>query len=142
MSLSYHSDSNFSYQVINLSFIFIVVLVVVYSFVFAENNHPIPSIYSDYTGELSPSKGLSAGFSNIVRGNVDLALNHNPHSVRVFSFFAIQLLLRVFFLLVIRIYPTKIARIAFSDAFVSLAIFAWCFAPLIKFTINQFLRLL
>ncbi|MCK7541036.1 MAG: DUF2752 domain-containing protein [Marinilabiliales bacterium] len=55
----------------------------------------MPCVHQVITGEPCPSCGLSHAFSLIVRGRVDEALQWNSHSMRVFLFFALQLIMRI-----------------------------------------------
>lgn len=130
-----------SYHFVNGLFILTILLVLLYSFLFTGTTHPIPALLTEVTGIIPPSKGLSQSFSEIVRGNLSNAENINPYSVRVFFFFAIQLLLRIFFSLLIRIKPGKIKVLALSDSAISAAFFFWSFAPLITYTLNTFRNL-
>jgi hypothetical protein len=131
------------YHAVNLAFIALILLIFTYSLIFKEDNHPIPALLTLATGEIPPSKGLSASFSEIVRGNFDEALSHNPHAIRVFLFFAAQLFLRIgtsMALLFLSI--PRLGRLALIDSAVSIALFSWCFAPLIAYTFSITLRLL
>jgi hypothetical protein len=127
-----------SYHLINGIFVFIIVSVIVYSALFSGASHPIPALLTKVTGIVPPSKGLSQSFSEIVRGNIQNALLINPYSIRVFSFFAIQLALRVFFSILVRISSQKIQLIAITDTIISTAFFLWSFAPLILYTAKLF----
>ncbi len=130
------------YHIINFLFGVIVVSIFVYSALYSAENLPIPALLTDITGETPPSKGLSSSFSEIVRGNFDLALNYNPYGLRIFSFFFLQLLLRVFFSIVVRINFMKINNLVFIDSTLSIALFAWCFSPLIAYTLRMLYSLL
>jgi hypothetical protein len=135
------NSPGFAYHIVNTLFFATIVMIIVYSFVYSQNNHPIPSVYTDLTGETSPSKGLSAGFSAIVNGDLKSAINHNVYSVRIFSFFLIQLLLRVFFSIITIVWPTRLFKIIIFDAAISVIVFSWCFAPLIVFTLKLMAKL-
>lgn len=127
-----------NYHLINSIFTFIIVSILAYSALFSEMSHPIPALLTNVTGIVPPSKGLSQSFSEIVRGNFQVALLVNPYSIRIFSFFAIQLMLRVFFSMLVRISPHKILLIAITDTIISTAFFLWSFTPLILFTAKLF----
>ncbi|HCX99093.1 MAG TPA: hypothetical protein DG754_03050 [Bacteroidales bacterium] len=129
-----------SYRKINLLFLAVIIGVFVYSLLFSLGQHPIPSFFTDISGIVSPSKGLSAAFSQLVRGNYADAQRNNPHVLQIFSFFALQLMLRVFFLLLIRLKAKTVRCIIWVDIGVSLMLFLWCFAPFIRFTFNLFLN--
>ena len=127
-----------SYHLVNIMFLLMIVAIFCYSLIFRGDNHPIPAIFTEVTGEIPPSKGLSESFSEIVRGNFTDAARINPHGLRIFAFFAFQMLLRVFFSLSVRLKPDRILSLAIADAIVSLTLFLWCFAPLISYTLKLF----
>lgn len=129
-----------AYRTINLLFLAVIAGVFVYSLLFSLGQHPIPSFFTDISGIDSPSKGLSAAFSEMVRGNYADAQRHNPHVLQIFSFFTLQLMLRIFFLLLIRLKAKAIRSIIWVDTGVSLILFLWCFAPFIRFTFSLFLN--
>jgi hypothetical protein len=112
-------------------------MIFLYSALFQEDNHPIPALLTEVTGEVPPSKGLSSSFSEIVRGNFDYAYVYNPYGIRVFSFFALQILLRLFFSIMIRLKFFGIKYVLLSDITLSIVLFAWCFAPLIAYTFRM-----
>ena len=111
--------------------------VFLYALIFRGDNHPIPALLTELTGQVPPSKGLSASFSEIVRGNINLANIYNPIGVRVFAFFAIQLLLRFFFSAILAIKKTGVIRLVIIDSIISVALFIYCFWPLIMYTLHQ-----
>jgi hypothetical protein len=130
------------YHAINICFGIIILGIFFYSLLFRGDNHPIPAILTDLTGLIPPSKGLSAGFSELVRGNFQTALMHNPHSLRIFSFFIIQLLSRGLVSIAIEGNWIKMNRIVLIDVVFSTSLFLFCFAPLINYSISLFSKLL
>ena len=126
-----------TYLIINLIFLLTIILIFAYSAVFKPDNHPIPALLTEATGIISPSKGLSASFSEMARGNLNEALSHNIYGLRVFSFFATQLLLRVFFTISLFLLPYKTLHIVLTDVTLSIALFIWSFAPLISYTLRM-----
>jgi len=130
-----------SYHIINGIFILLIISIFIYSLIFRKDNHPIPALLTRITGEIPPSKGLSASFSEIVRGNLDEATLINQHSLRIFAFFALQLLLRIFFSLLVRLRSESVNLLVIIDSVVSFSLFLWCFAPLIVYTVSLFTSL-
>jgi hypothetical protein len=130
------------YHAINICFGTIILGIFFYSLLFRGGNHPIPAILTDLTGLIPPSKGLSAGFSELVRGNIETALMLNPYSLRIFSFFLIQLLSRGLFSIAIEGNWIKMNRIVLIDAIFSTSLFVFCFAPLISYSISLFSKLI
>lgn len=112
-----------------------------YSLIFSGSAHPVPALLTEQTGIIPPSKGLSRAFSEIVRGNFSLAIALNPHSIRIFAFFAVQLLLRFFVIIVLFNFPRLSKKLAFADGMFSLSLFIYCFLPLIEYTIRLFAAL-
>ncbi len=92
-----------------------------YSFFFSpdENRYPVPCIHEKITGEPCPSCGLSHAFSLIVRGRIDEALEWNSQALRVFLFFALQLVMRIGLGMVAMSGYEKLRKIAIADAVVS-----------------------
>jgi hypothetical protein len=136
------STSAISYRAVNIIFIGVIGFIFSYSVMFHGDNHPIPSLFKEVLGLNPISKGLSASFSEIVRGNLQRAIEYNPYSVRIFAFFALQLLLRIFFSIVVKLKGNRIFPIVITDAAISTLLFFWCFAPLIGYTLDLFLNLI
>jgi len=85
---------------------------------------------------------LSASFAEIVRGNISTALELNPHSIRIFSFFVIQFLLRTSVLFALKKRWLPVNRMVTIDVSISVILFVVCFAPMIEFTLKLFAQLL
>lgn len=130
-----------TYHIINLCFVILVIGILLYSFIFRGNNHPIPALLTRLTGLVPPSKGLSASFSEIIRGNFISATLLNPYGLRVFSFFVIQFLLRILISIVIKFEWMKIYKVGIIDVILTITLFAYCFAPLISYTFKLFTHL-
>lgn len=134
----FNSDiSSRAYHYVNLLIGVTFAGVILYSLIYKANSHPIPALLTEITGEMPPSKGLSASFSEIVRGNLELAKTFNPYGIRIFVFFALQVLLRPFVSIILSLKGDGVTRIAHADAIASIALFAFCFWPLITYTFNQ-----
>lgn len=122
-----------SYTTINITFMAIIMAIIFYSLIFI-NNHPVPALLTNHTGIVPPSKGLSRAFSMIVRGDFDAALKLNPHSIRVFLFFALQLLMRIAAIVFSNRTSIKKSILIKFDIALSILLLTICFAPLIKYT--------
>lgn len=121
--------SFFQYPYSRINFIFagIIICVLIYSGIFSpeKSNHPIPSGYKLLTGETTQSTGLSRAFSSIVRLEYDKALRYNKESLKVFSFFIIQLFFRILFtLFYVR---WKNSKIITADIILSALLLIYCF---------------
>lgn len=129
------------YHIINVALGSVILCIILYSLLFRGNNHPIPALLTQITGMIPPSKGLSASFSELVRGNFEAAALLNPYGLRIFAFFIVQLLTRVLVSLAIEGEWTTFSRIVMIDSLYSIALFGICFAPLIGYTIQLFANL-
>lgn len=126
-----------AYHSINMLMGITFTTVFIYALIFKGENHPIPALLTKITGEVPPSKGLSASFSEIIRGNLRVATIYNPHGIRIFAFFAIQLVFRCLFSAVLEIKKKSITRLVLADSIVSVTVFIYCFWPLIVYTLQQ-----
>ena len=90
---------NEPYLVINLVFAGILLIILFYSGIFSpeKDTYPVPCIHEKITGESCPSCGVSHSLSLIIRGKVKEAYEWNSNGMRIFIFFAAQLLMRIFF---------------------------------------------
>ena len=131
-----------AYHYVNLLIAIAFAAVIVYSLIYKANSHPIPAMLTELTGQIPPSKGLSASFSEIVRGNFDLAIKYNPYGIRIFAFFALQLLLRAFLSIMVMLNRDRARSIIISDSVFSTALFVYCFWPLITYTLQQVMQLI
>ena len=130
------------YNIINIAFGSVIIGIVLYSLLFRGNNHPIPALFTQLTGIIPPSKGLSASFSELVRGNIEAAGLLNPYGLRIFAFFIIQLFTRVLVSISVEAEWLKLSQIIILDTLYSIVLFAICFAPLIGYTFQLFSKLL
>ncbi|MGE4288742.1 MAG: hypothetical protein AB7E36_08645 [Salinivirgaceae bacterium] len=117
------------YHKINIIIAGVIVLMLVYSGIFSASGrvHPIPSMYK----QTVVSTGLSRAFSEIVRGNWHQALSFNAFSLRIFTFFAAQLFLRLLisFLLFRKMFSEN--TLLFSDILISVLLFLWAFTAFV-----------
>jgi hypothetical protein len=119
------------YRIINFVFAGVIGLVFIYSSIFSAEdcNYPIHSACLDAN---CASSGLSRAFSEIVRFNFESALNFNKHSLSVFSFFIIQLILRLLVNAFIKT-KIKIREIVIIDIVFSITLFIITFKNIISF---------
>lgn len=90
---------NEPYLIINIFFAGVIALIFAYSGIFSpeKNNYPVACIHEQLTGEQCISCGLSHSFSLIVRGRITEAYQWNLYGMRVFLFFASQLIIRILY---------------------------------------------
>lgn len=123
------------YIIINTVFAGVILMIMIYSGIFSpdRNNYPVVCIHEKLTGEPCASCGLSHSFSLILRGRIDEAFEWNQNGMRVFLFFAAQLVLRILFsVLWIRNEQTRRQLVLF-DIIGSAVIFLLAFIPFIVF---------
>lgn len=87
------------YLIINLVIAGVISLIMIYSGFFSpgKDNYPVPCIHEKITGRECVSCGLSHSFSLILRGRFNEAIEWNRYGPAVFTFFAVQLILRISF---------------------------------------------
>jgi hypothetical protein len=131
------TNRNRNYRIINLLFAGIILLVILYALIF-NGSYPVPSAQV-FTTQHLPSSGLSRSFSAIVRFDIKKAVQFNPYGVRIFSFFIVQLLLRLLtFMMTIRMTDYKLQRMIIMDIVLSVLLFGICFWPFIEVLMVQF----
>jgi hypothetical protein len=122
---------NEPYLAVNTGLAVVLGLVMIYSLVFSPDReaYPIVCIHEKLTGEQCVSCGLSHSFSLILRGRLHEAYEWNPLGMRVFMFFASQLVLRIVFSgFYLRFQSTRKELIAF-DIGGSVLLFLLTFMP-------------
>lgn len=128
----YFSDS---YIIINLIFAGIILMIIVYSGIFSaeKDKHLIKSACIEITGKPCKSVGLSRSFSEIVRLRFESAKEYNPYGIKIFSFFFIQLILRIgiTILIIKKIFVKN--KILYVDVVVSIVLFLVTFADFLQF---------
>jgi hypothetical protein len=121
------------YLVINIFFAGVILLIFAYSGIFSpeKDNYPVTCIHEKLTGEPCISCGLSHSFSLIVSGRINEAYQWNPYGMRIFLFFAAQLVLRVAFSIFYLKYPDTRRQLIIVDCLGSGIIFLVAFWPFI-----------
>jgi len=128
---------NEPYLIINLFFTVVILLIIAYSGFFSpeKDNYPVACLHEKLTGEPCFSCGLSHSFSLIVRGRIDEAYQWNLYGMRVFLFFASQLMLRVVFSIFYLRYPDTRKQLIIIDFIGSGLIFLISFWPFITYIV-------
>lgn len=121
------------YLIINVIFAGIILLIFAYSGFFSpeKDNYPVTCIHETLTGRPCVSCGLSHSFSLIVQGRIDEAYQWNLYGMRIFLFFAAQLVLRVAFSIFYLKYPDTRKQLIIIDCIGSGIIFLVAFWPFI-----------
>jgi len=122
------------YLLTNLIFTGVILLVFAYSGFFSpgRDNYPVVCLHEKLTGEPCISCGLSHSFSLIVRGRISEAFEWNIYGLRVFIFFASQLLMRIVFSVLYIKYPDSGKQLITYDIAVSIMLFLVSFLPYIE----------
>jgi len=131
------------YLLINIILAGVIVLIFAYSGIFSpvRDNYPVVCIHEKLTGQPCISCGLSHSFSMIVRGKVGEALTWNIYGLRIFLFFALQLVMRVVLSAIWIRNPGIRKQIVVYDASVSGLVFLIAFWPFIINIFTQVLQL-
>jgi Protein of unknown function (DUF2752) len=124
---------NEPYLIINMFFAGVILLIFAYSGFFSpdKDNYPVTCINEKLTGVPCVSCGLSHSFSLIVRGRVEEAYHWNRYGMRIFLFFAAQLVLRVAFSIFYLKNPDTRKQLIIVDCIGSGIIFFVAFWPFI-----------
>lgn len=129
---------NEPYLFINLILAGVIVLIFAYSGFFSpeKDNYPVVCIHEKLTGQPCVSCGLSHSFSLILRGRISEAYEWNIYGLRVFLFFALQLVMRIVFSAIYLRNPGIRKQLIIYDSGSSLLLLLICFLPFIVFTFN------
>ncbi len=128
------NPSDKPYFILNLILAGVILLIMGYSLFYSpdENEYPVSCIHEKLTGEPCPSCGLSHAFSLIVRGRVDEAMVWNSQSLRVFIFFALQLVMRLGLALTALRAKVNFRTVGITDAAVSGVMALTAFYPFFR----------
>jgi hypothetical protein len=126
------------YLTINVVLTGVIMLVMIYSVIFSpdKDDYPVTCIHEKLTGEPCVSCGLSHSFSLIVRGRVDEAYQWNVYGMRVFLFFALQLLMRIAFSLFYFRFTDTRKQLIMMDIIGSILLFIIAFRQFFVFFIK------
>lgn len=129
-----------NYKITNAILVGIILSIFLYSSLFSPESgkYPIPSFYTQLTGQDSPSTGLSRSFSAIVRGDLTLANKFNPFGVKIFAFFLIQFCFRISSILMLKATHKFLKTYITADILISIFSFYLAFKPLIVFSMQLF----
>jgi hypothetical protein len=122
---------NEPYLIINIIFAGVILLIFLYSGFFSpdKDSYPVICIHEKITGEPCVSCGLSHSFSLIVRGRIEEAYKWNRYGMRIFLFFALQLVMRATFSFFYLKYPDTRKQLILVDCIGSGIIFLIAFWP-------------
>ena len=126
------------YFTINIVLTGVIMLVMIYSIVFSpdKDDYPVTCIHEKLTGEPCVSCGLSHSFSLILRGRFNEAYQWNVYGMRVFLFFALQLIMRIAFsLFYVRFTGTR-KQLIIMDIIGSILLFLLAFRQFFSYLIH------
>lgn len=132
---------NEPYLIINIIFAGVILLIFLYSGFFSpdKDSYPVVCIHEKITGEPCVSCGLSHSFSLIVRGRIEEAYKWNHYGMRIFLFFALQLLMRAAFSIFYLKYADTRKQLILVDCIGSGIIFLVAFWPFIVRIVSDIL---
>ena len=132
---------NEPYLIINIIFAGVILLIFLYSGFFSpdKDSYPVVCIHEKLTGEPCVSCGLSHSFSLIVRGRIEEAYKWNHYGMRIFLFFALQLLMRAAFSIFYLKYADTRKQLILVDCIGSGIIFLVAFWPFIVRIVSDIL---
>lgn len=132
-----------SYISINLILAGVLMIIFIYSGIFSpeKNNYPVVCIHEKLTGRPCFSCGLSHSFSLIVRGRLAEASEWNIYGMRVFIFFAAQLILRISFSMYYIRNRSLLKHYVIIDSTGSVLLFLLAFYPFLLNLLQQLLTL-
>lgn len=135
---------NEPYLLINSILAGVIILIFIYSGFFSpvKDNYPVVCIHEKLTGEPCISCGLSHSFSLIIRGKISEAYEWNNYGLRVFLFFALQLVMRIVFSVFYLKYTDTRKQLVTYDIASSIVLFLVCFLPFIESIFSPILKLL
>jgi len=133
-----------SYLLVNFIFAGIILIIFVYSGIYSpdKNDHPVKCIHEELLGSKCPTCGMSRGFSAIVRFRFIDAVEFQRNSIPVFLFFALQLLMRLLAIILVRKSNIALNLITNVDITLSLLLFLITFRNLIFQTMYIFYKML
>lgn len=119
-----------SYLIINYILAGVIACMLIYSGFFFDSDTAVQCIHQKWLGKPCASCGITRAFHEILILNFDSARQLNPYAIRVFLFFFIELIFRLFinFFLLRRVNTKKLIG---ADGIVALALFGYCFAGFI-----------
>jgi hypothetical protein len=122
------------YLSVNTALAGVLLFVFLYSGFFSpeKNNYPVVCVHERLTGEPCASCGLSHSFSLILQGKISEAYRWNSNGMRVFIFFAAQLVMRIVFSVFYLKHPQTVRQLIIYDIIASLTLFLIAFIPFIK----------
>jgi len=135
------SGNRNAYQLINLIFAGIIILIFIYSGFFSpgENNYPVKCIHEQIIGQPCPSCGLSRSFSSIMRGDISTAEMYNKYGMRIFLFFLFHLVMRLSNIVYLLRKPSQINKLIVIDSSLAIITFALAFRQFFTFYFKLFL---
>ena len=133
-SLSGIRLSNEPYLFISMFFAGVILVVFAYSLIFSpdKDNYPVVCIHEKITGQPCISCGLSHSMSLIMKGKITEAAEWNTYGLRVFIFFASQLVLRIILSLYYIRFPSNRKWLIIMDSVGSGLMLLLTFWPFIR----------
>ena len=120
-----------SYFIFNFLIAGIFTTLFVYACFFAYNSHSVGCIYIKTFGKPCPTCGITRAFSEILHFNFTKAYQLNNIAPWLFSFFFLQLIVRLIINFILKKREINISKILKIDVSFSILLFVICFYKLI-----------
>lgn len=127
-----NSYPNRQYIVVNVLLAAVILGIIGYSFIYGAigDRFRVPSGLTDAQKQVTASCGLSRSFASIVHFRFAEARAYNPHGLRIFLFFILQLVARVVLAVVLHGLKRPVGPwLVITDAALSISLFIVCFQP-------------
>jgi len=132
----------FSYRAINIAFLCLILLVFLYCyFVFQAKDAPVVCIHAKLLGRHCASCGLTRSFGALLHADAKRALILNYLSLKIFCFFALQLIARSAAIWLSYACKQISERLMIIDSLASLLLFLFCFKELVSQTYSMVFKL-
>lgn len=133
-----------NYILLNSIFAGIILLIFGYAAFFGMQggSYPLTCVHRELLGAPCPTCGMSRAFSDIIRFRFHQAILFQPNSISVFSFFFIQLFLRLLFVWMLLKTKIKANTLGNIDVPLSLALFLFTFRKVLYATFYIFYKMM
>lgn len=123
------------YLMVNTALAGVIIIIMIYSGIFSPetNNYPVECVHEKVTGQQCVSCGLSHSFSLIIRGKIYEAYAWNSYGLRIFLFFAGQLIMRILFSKIYLARPDSRKQLIIYDIAGSSVLFLIAFMPFLVY---------
>ena len=132
------------YIFLNIFFAGFILAIFLYSVIFggSDNSYPISCIHKELLGKTCPTCGMSRAFSEILGFHFQKAIDLQPNSIAVFSFFLTQLLIRLIFAWLLFKSFVNVKLLGNIDVPSTLILFLFAFGKILYATFYLFYKMM